>query len=232
MRTCGLGSTPTKALNNYKMKTSESVTKIIGALVEFQSKAPKILKNANNPFFKSKYATLGDILTLIQPILSECKLVVLQVPTTQNELITRIYHESGEFIEGSYLVNPIKADPQSLGSAITYARRYAITSMLNLNIDDDDDGNAASGNNVPTTQKAYSKEVLSIEKPSQDKIKTVELMPTNDNKKWYKVEFITGLSGIICSDFELELVENQLLKFTIEKKNGKNGEWNLINLIK
>ena len=210
------------------MKTSESVTKIIGALVEFQSKAPKILKNANNPFFKSKYATLGDILTLIQPILSECKLVVLQVPTTQNELITRIYHESGEFIEGSYLVNPIKADPQSLGSAITYARRYAITSMLNLNIDDDDDGNAGSGN-VPTPQKEPVKEPL---KPSQDKIKTVELMPTNDNKKWYKVEFITGLVGFICSDFELELVENQLLKFTIEKLKGKNGEYNLINLIK
>lgn len=211
------------------MKTSETITKIIKALVEFQSKAPKILKNANNPFFKSKYATLGDILTLIQPILSECKLVVLQVPTTQNELITRIYHESGEFIEGSYLVNPIKADPQSLGSAITYARRYAITSMLNLNIDDDDDGNAASGNNVPTPQKEPVKEPL---KQSQDKIKTVELMPSNDNKKWYKVGLLTGLSGIICSDFELELVENQLLKFTIEKKNGKNGEWNLINLIK
>lgn len=211
------------------MKTSESVTKIIEALALFQSKAPKILKNANNPFFKSKYATLGDILTLIQPILSECKLVVLQLPTTQNELITRIYHVSGEFVECNYLINPIKTDPQSLGSAITYARRYAISSILNLNIDDDDDGNAASGNNTPTPQNQATKEAAKV---SQDKIKTVELMPSSDSKKWYKVTFLTGLNGVICSDVELQLVENQVLKFNIEKKNGKNGEWNLINLVK
>jgi len=77
------------------------------------------------------------------------------------------------------------------------------------------------------------KETIKNKAPiSQDKIKTVELMPSSDSKKWYKVTFLTGLNGVICSDVELQLVENQVLKFNIEKKNGKNGEWNLINLVK
>lgn len=115
------------------------------ALAEFQSKVPEIKKEAENPFFHSKYASLGNILTVIKPILAECKLVITQIPVGENELLTKIIHtESGEIIEGTFKFPLAKNDPQGLGSAITYMRRYSLVAMLGLNTEDDDDGNAAS----------------------------------------------------------------------------------------
>jgi hypothetical protein len=132
------------------MNKSESIKNIAGALVKFQASVSKVSKESNNPFFKSKYASLANILDTIQKPLSECGLAISQFPDG-NALTTIIVHaESGEWMESSYVMPVAKQnDPQAMGSAMTYARRYALGSILNLNIDDDDDGEKAMGRQLP-----------------------------------------------------------------------------------
>jgi hypothetical protein len=132
------------------MNKSESVSFIATALVKFQASVSKVSKESNNPFFKSKYASLANILDTIQKPLSECGLAISQFPDG-NALTTIIVHaESGEWMESSYVMPVAKQnDPQAMGSAMTYARRYALGSILNLNIDDDDDGEKAMGRQLP-----------------------------------------------------------------------------------
>ena len=153
------------------MNQSDSIKNLTAALVKFQASAPVIGRDSVNPFFKSKYATLGNIISKITPVLAECGLAVSCIPNG-DELRVILMHTSGEFISGSYRMKPVKEDPQALGSAMTYQRRYAITAILNLNVDDDDDGNAASQPQSPKghvkqkpklPQDRYVKMVLAIE---------------------------------------------------------------------
>ena len=128
------------------MEKSSSIANIAKALVLFHAKVAKITKDANNPFFKSKYASLSNILEAINQPLQESGLTFSQFPTNGNSLTTIIIHaESGEYMQDSYEMRPVKDDPQGKGSAITYQRRYALASVLGLNIDEDDDANLASG---------------------------------------------------------------------------------------
>jgi hypothetical protein len=123
------------------MKTSESIKEISKAIIQFHAKLPKIKKEATNPFFKNKYASLSNILDVISIPLNECGLAIIQQPVGLNQLETILLHESGEFISECYEMKPAKQDPQGQGSAITYQRRYALGAILSLNIDQDDDGN-------------------------------------------------------------------------------------------
>jgi len=142
---------------------SESIAELAKALSNFQGKMTAIKKDAVNPFYKSKYATLDTIWETIRKPLSENGLSVAQTMNLiegKNVLETTLYHTSGEWISGTQLVNPIKDDPQSLGSAISYARRYSLSAILGIVADEDDDANIAT--------KAEVKEVKSkssLEKP-------------------------------------------------------------------
>ena len=145
---------------------SESITEITKALISFHTKVGKIRKDAKNPFFKSSYASLENILDGVTSVLVECKLNIMQFPTGENELITMLSHESGEYISSSYTMKPVKNDPQSVGSAITYQRRYAIGSILNLNIGDDDDGQSASKSNEKKVDNYTERLLIAINKAS------------------------------------------------------------------
>lgn len=140
------------------MKTSESIIKISAALVDAQSASGKAVKDAKNSFFKdpsskdkkdgTKYATLDSVISACRDALSAARLAIIQAPVEQDGklyVMTRVQHESGEYIE---VLTPLlftKQDMQGFGSAITYAKRYAISSLLNISTEEDDDGNSASG---------------------------------------------------------------------------------------
>jgi hypothetical protein len=126
------------------MNTSESIKEISSALVGFHKEVGKITKDATNPFFGKKYASLSNILEGISEALNNNNLSVVQFPEGENGLTTRLLHNSGEWMESTYFMKPAKDDPQGRGSAMTYQRRYAIGAVLSLNIDEDDDGNSAS----------------------------------------------------------------------------------------
>jgi len=141
---------------------SESVKEIATALSNFQGKMTAVKKDSINPFYKSKYASLDTIWETIRKPLSENGLSVSQTMDVDNDksvLETTLYHTSGEWISGMQLVNPVKNDPQSLGSAISYARRYSLSALLGLVSDDDDDANTATKPEPKQEVKAPAKPV-------------------------------------------------------------------------
>lgn len=147
-------------------ETKPSIKNLMKALGKFQAKCMSIKKDSTNPHFKSKYASLSAILDVIQPVLTECDLVFTQVPDGNESLMTMLYHtESGESIEAPYKLNAVQVTPQGVGSAITYARRYALSAILGLNIDDDDDGNEASRQNKPQQQPQPKQQAPAPQQP-------------------------------------------------------------------
>ena len=128
------------------MRTSESVQVISEAIVDFQSEMEAVKKGASNPFFKSKYADLPSIIEAIKPVAANQGIAILQEIINEADGIlicnSRIIHTSGEWIEGECPVHYEKATPQGYGSAVTYARRYGLQSILGLSAADDD-GNQA-----------------------------------------------------------------------------------------
>ena len=147
------------------MNRSESIAALAKALSQFQGEIKNPNNTADNPFFKSKYAPLNDILNLVRPILSKHGLSIVQAPTGDGEHIiihTTLLHSSGEFMEFPPLtLRTDKATAQGAGSAITYGRRYAISAILGISSEDDDDGNHAEVKQdikKKTEPKAESKE--------------------------------------------------------------------------
>lgn len=132
------------------MNKSEEINEIGKALVAFQMEVKDPSRDANNPFFKSKYVTLDNLLQAVRPLLAKHGLSFVQSPSGDGENIsvtTLLMHESGQWIESNpFLLKAAKADPQGAGSAVTYGRRYSLSSVLGVAWDDDDDGNNASKN--------------------------------------------------------------------------------------
>ena len=125
---------------------SESIGKLASTLSTAQSQMLGAKADSENPYYKSKYADLASVWDACRKPLTDNKLAVVQTlgGTSENvEIITTLIHESGEWIRGAIMLKPVKADPQGVGSAITYGRRYGLTSILGI-IQEDDDGNAAS----------------------------------------------------------------------------------------
>jgi hypothetical protein len=114
-------------------------TNLIKALI--QCEFPPIVKSSTNSHYKSKYADLESINYAIKPTLRQNGLCIVQytalTDNNRTSLCTTLYHESGEYLESWWLLPDI-ADPQKVGSALTYYRRYAICAMLNLSAEDDD----------------------------------------------------------------------------------------------
>jgi hypothetical protein len=188
------------------MKQSESIQNLAKSLATFHVMVGKISKDSTNPFFKSKYAGLPNVLEAIQEPLKESGLVFTQFPSGDELCTTLIDVESGEFMQAGFKMLPVKNDPQAQGSAITYTRRYALVSILGLNVDDDDDGNTAThGAKVPhqvsnpTTTTANDKPWLN--KTNKDGSLT---------ESWIKV--VSGIeNGYKISDVEK--------KYKISKEN-------------
>lgn len=105
-------------------------------LLEFQRKVNAIKKDGKNPHFKSTYATLTQILSEVKPILSDIGLVLLQ-PIKDGKVGT-VITDGDKLVIESFIDLPTGLNPQQLGSAITYFRRYTLASLLSLEIEDDD----------------------------------------------------------------------------------------------
>ena len=123
----------------------------------------KVSKNAKNPHFKNTYADLNALIEAVEPILLEKGLILLQ-PIKEGKVFTIISDvESGECLE-SFIDLPLGGTPQSMGSAITYYRRYTLQSLLSLQAVDDDGQQASKP--IPTlpmiNDKAFGQAVERI----------------------------------------------------------------------
>jgi len=136
------------------MKMSNENTQIIKALLHVQEEIQNPKKTEENPYYKSKYAPLDQILNEVRVLLSKHGLVMIQDTGGDDEgnvvVSTTLLHESGGWIQTSPLIvkptaRKASATPQEMGSAITYARRYQLMSLLGIaGEDEDDDGERAS----------------------------------------------------------------------------------------
>jgi hypothetical protein len=127
---------------------SESINELAAALSKAQGEFAAIPKTETNPFFKSKYAGLPDVIGAASKTLAANGLSVSQFITRDElgseVLKTYLLHSSGQYIEHDMSLHLGKLDSQGQGSAVTYARRYSYMSVLGLVADEDDDGNKAS----------------------------------------------------------------------------------------
>lgn len=134
---------------------------LLKSLANAKSEIGKMSKDSSNPFFKSKYFDINQLLEHVEPLLFKYNLLVIQ-PIEEGKVITKIYHaESGDFVS-SELELPQIADPQKVGSAITYYRRYTLASLLAIQAEDDD-GNKAS-QVAPTNSPQKPEKWLNITK--------------------------------------------------------------------
>lgn len=138
---------------------SESIATLAKALASAQGKIEDAVRDAANPFFHSSYADLSSVWRACRSALAAHDLAVIQTTDTDAERIilrTTLAHASGEWIAGVYPIRPMKQakrdeggwtpsdDPQSIGSALTYARRYALAAMVGVApAGDDDDAEGA-----------------------------------------------------------------------------------------
>lgn len=166
------------------MERSESIKELSKALVEFHKKVGKVIKDAKG--YNYRYATMSNILDVIQDPLNECGLSVIQLPQGDHELVTILTHISGEFISNTSRMTPKQDDPQGRGSCITYQRRYSIGAVLCINIDEDDDAAAACG--IKNPQKPQPQQPVK-------KILTVEALSDKFMERVYKQEAETRAAG-------------------------------------
>ena len=131
------------------MNHSEQLNELATALAKAQGSIKSAVKGKENPFFKSQYADLPAVMEACRKALSDNGLALSQVTEFDGAdcwLETMLIHSSGQWLRGRYPVRPVKNDPQGLGSAQTYARRYALMAMVGVVAEnEDDDANAASG---------------------------------------------------------------------------------------
>ncbi|HEO8091489.1 TPA: ERF family protein, partial [Streptococcus agalactiae] len=146
------------------MRKSESITEYAKAFCKAQLEVKQPLKDKDNPFFKSKYVPLENVTEAITTAFANNGISFSQDPTTNTEngyidVATLVMHTSGEWVEyGPLSVKPTKNDVQGAGSAITYAKRYALSAIFGITSDQDDDGNEDSKpNNSRQSPKATTK---------------------------------------------------------------------------
>lgn len=141
------------------MQKSDTIGKLAEALSAAQKDIQGAVKGSTNPFFKSKYADLTAVWSACRGALTKNGLSVAQTTSASDDrgipVETILMHVSGEWISGTLTVQPVKEDPQAMGSAITYARRYALAAIVGV-APEDDDGNAASRTDVATSESTTS----------------------------------------------------------------------------
>jgi hypothetical protein len=172
----------------FKWRMSMTIGKIASALATAQGKFDPILKENDNPAYRgSKYADLSSIIAGTQKHLADVGIAVIQMPhaefgsddTKMLTLTTMLAHSSGEWIMCDLEMPAMmreRFDAQSVGSGITYARRYALQSMLGVAAEVDDDGNKASG--VGTREQAQAVGAQkAADKQAETPAPTLEIVP-------------------------------------------------------
>lgn len=147
---------------------SNDIGEVAKALSEAQAEFDPIKKSATNPFFNSKYATLDAVIAATKKHLQKHGLAVTQLPAG-NIVRTMLIHTSGQWISSDTPLHADKKGPQGYGSALTYGRRYALSSILNVASEADDDGHVAQHQKVIETSIPKQYEELSAKADTQEK---------------------------------------------------------------
>ena len=180
---------------------SDTRAELAKAMVAAQQSLGLVAKSSTNPHFKSKYADLATVLDAVLPALNGAGISLVQAPGGDGEgnvtLTTTLLHESGEWMESTLTMRPTKSDPQGVGSAITYARRYAALAVAGA-APEDDDGNSAS----QRESKAKSRDIYTrLSETAREAASLSESALT----AWWHANKDTAKS--MHEDFEIQLMD-------------------------
>ena len=171
------------------MNKSESIKNLALSFHKAQSEMSGAKKGADNPFFKSKYANLEEVIHCVKKPFADNGLSFMQFPITHEDragVETIIMHESGEWMSSEFMLKCSKLDPQGMASAITYARRYGLQAAAGIP-SEDDDGQAAS---TPAKAKAAApkkptaSEGIAIALSADPEAKWFEIMAPTKNEPY------------------------------------------------
>jgi hypothetical protein len=198
------------------MNKSETITKLADALAKFQADVKNPANTATNPYYKSKYAPLGDVLNTVRPVLGKYGLSFVQNQVTDENgklgVTTMLMHSSGEYVETDPIfAAPEKNTPQGLGSVSTYLRRYQLSSVLGIASEDDDDGN--SNENTPPNKAKPTKNTT----PTNDNTETPTVADDGLTKA---IETIEALA----TSLQESNVDKKLIAEAIKKHNIIGGK--------
>jgi len=188
--------------------SSEEVDKIVPALQKALAVMPDVTRDSkvNAGAMKYSFATLGAVLSTVRPVLAEHGLSIMQTPVAQGEVETTVLHSSGQWLTTAPLVVIANNhSPQGQGSAISFARRYALLSVLCL-ATEDDDGSSASQQPEPHPNSDRVKDVVAA-------LKALDATEKEAVKVW-----ADGLSlapkALLDDDKWLDRVETFLIEMT------------------
>lgn len=180
------------------MNNSATITAIAPALVAAVGELAPVGKDATNPAFRNKYATLDAMMEQVRPTLARHGLAVLQSvthPETDTGRVvgiaveTRVLHTSGEWIAGLVTLPVEKSTAQGTGSAISYGRRYGLSALLGLTAEDDD--GAAASSAKPATQRAPKAAPATAPEPSGQRL--YEAVPATPRRRAFTGDIAEAL---------------------------------------
>lgn len=180
------------------MLKSEQINELSAALAKAQGQIEGAKKSSSNPFFKSKYADLAECWNTCREALTANEISVIQMPEEINEngrlnITTMLAHSSGQYISSTLTMTVTKLDPQAIGSAITYGRRYALAAMVGL-AQEDDDGEKAMARQEKKDKKPVESpiNITSVSENGAVRfINGVQCQVKDKNGNWLDVEFMS-----------------------------------------
>lgn len=198
---------------------SPTIGALAGALAKAQAEFKPVLKDSDNPYFNSKYADLATVIAATQPALAKYELAVMQMPVVrlaekEAGVETTMAHSSGEWVSQTLMLSAVgrgkdgapKFDPQTVGAAITYARRYAYQGLVGVAAEVDDDGNSIS-EAAGTGSKHASQEVA--KKFLNERAGSESLVFRPDG---FGLTFLEGLNGIAILRANLSPEQTKLMQ--------------------
>jgi len=177
---------------------SENIAELAAALAKAQTEIGTVQKDQDNPYFKSKFASLATVWEAVRPVLSKNNLSVVQMPSHDESgyfVETQLMHSSGQWVRARTYMKPAKEDPQGIGSLISYARRYALQAMV-MACPDDDDGEAAMGRtNKPAESPKPAVKAKPAEAPARPATEAPNAKDTRFDGKPSLLDLHTGLNA-------------------------------------
>ena len=177
------------------MNKSESIDKLAAAQCKAQAEMGGAVKDAKNPFFKSSYADLTSVIIAIKEPFANNGLSYSQFPVTSEGgggigVVTILMHTSGQWLESEFYLPLAKKDPQGGGSAITYARRYALQAMAGIpTADDDAEAAMMRGKPVEPSVEEICAMAVARNKESVMAVKNLLSDPNKENIQFAKEAF-------------------------------------------
>ena len=185
------------------MTHSEQINELAAALAKAQGQIEGAKKDSINPHFKNRYADLSSVWDACREALTTNGLSVVQSAENCEAgygVTTMLLHTSGQWMRGTLYLKPTKDDPQGAGSALTYARRYALSAMIGI-APEDDDANAASQKPVvaamPVGFQQWLHELIAVSEDGTEELQKFwkgspvlfrEFLTQTNNKQWESIK--------------------------------------------